>query len=72
MCEYCTEEYYKRNSYKLKGDLDNPIEIDLLISSKDELYISAKWFDDIRNCKMGMASLAKIRYCPWCGRKLED
>lgn len=72
MCEYCTTEYYKRNPYLLKGDMDNEAEVTLRISSEDGLHIYAEWYDELRKDKMCFAALAQLRYCPWCGRKLEE
>ena len=77
MCEYCLSEWYKRNTYDLKGPNDNNAEISLSLDGEEGLLIKAEWIDDFRSSenrpvKMGFLAEAIIRYCPWCGRKLKE
>ena len=66
-CEYCFTQH-KRHEYV--GE-DGETEVRLKIED-DTLLIHLKWYDEWRNCYMGMSMSPLIRYCPWCGRKLEE
>jgi hypothetical protein len=76
MCEYCLSEWYKRNTYELKGTNDNNAEVFLSLDGEEGLLIKAEWDNffekENKSVKMCLAAEAIIRYCPWCGRKLKE
>ena len=72
MCEYCMHEWYKRNTYDLRGPTNKHCEVHLSLDGEEGLLIKAEWVDEHTFEKYGLAAEAIIRYCPWCGRKLEN
>ena len=77
MCEYCLNEWYKRNTYILKGTNNCDAEIKLSLEGEEGLLINGEWVDDFRSnndkfIKMGFSAEAFVRYCPWCERKLKN
>ena len=66
-CEYCFKQH-KRHSYIAE---DGDTEVDLRID-EDMLFIELKWYEKKRKTYLGMGMSPMIRYCPWCGRKLEE
>ena len=79
MCEYCLDEWYKRNIYEIKGDVsDYDVEGKVELNGEEGLDIHFSWNDETRKEKdgrpvrMGLAAAVLIRYCPWCGRKLGE
>ena len=74
MCEYCFKEEYKRNSYKIHGDLDRTIDGEIKVEGESMLEIFFEWPEKIdeKYEQMCFGAGILIRYCPWCGRKLGD
>lgn len=78
MCEYCAPNVNTRNSYEMHsykyGATDASIKISIddcdegLMIECDHAYYNSQ--DIIEH--LGMKAKAIIRYCPWCGRKLES
>lgn len=66
-CEYCFKQH-KQHSYIAE---DGDTEVDLRID-EDMLFIKLKWYDELRKTYLGFGMSPMIRYCPWCGRKLEE
>ena len=67
MCEYCFNE--ERNTYDMVSP-EYGVNGHLSIDEYDNgLYIEFDWKQERDN--YGLAAKVLIRYCPWCGRKLE-
>ena len=65
-CPYCLET---GNSFIVtKLDPDNQVEVEVVACK--EPYLMVRYFNDgwLANWSVGM----KIKYCPMCGRRLED
>jgi len=74
MCEYCRNDWINRNTYDFYTEEQFPVKGSIEINSNDLLF-KAKWrqeTDPGHYEDMGMAARFMIRYCPWCGRKLEE
>ncbi len=67
-CEYC----FKNNIRHEYNAHDGDSSITIKVKDEDGLYIQINWYDNLQKQTMGMATLALIRYCPWCGRKLGE
>ncbi len=75
MCEYCYNETYKRNVYQIKGNNNDGFEGNLSIDNFDGLLLECSWKQETSPKTyetMGLAAKFFIKYCPWCGEKLED
>ena len=66
-CEYCFKQHKRHEYIAEDGDTTASLKID-----KDMLFIELKWYDELRKTYLGMGMSPMIRYCPWCGRKLEE
>ena len=75
MCEYCYNTTIQRNKYVIKGNDDYDVECSLNIDDDDDgLILECSYIIETslkERIPMGLAAKFFIRYCPWCGRKLE-
>ena len=66
MCEYCLDKG-SRNTYDISGfDAEGTLALDDIDNG---LSIKFSWKED--GDDFGVLAKALIRYCPWCGRKLD-
>lgn len=64
-CEYCFTHTAAHKYITEDGESGMKLEI-----QDNGLYIELHWPDEHTKEMRGMAALALIRYCPWCGRPL--
>lgn len=76
MCEYCCDTTFKRNKYIIKGNDDYMFEGSLSLDDLDNnLLLECSYVIETspkERIPMGLGAKFFVRYCPWCGRKLND
>lgn len=77
MCEYCNHDI-ERNTYDINcvDDRGFAAEVSLEVQPYDLLTLQCvfHYYDENKqeSIPMGLTAAIVTRYCPWCGRKLEE
>ena len=73
MCSKCKPHYTEINCrIETLDKLNTGEPVCEIEVNKDVLDVYALWFDEVRETQMALRTQRVIKYCPWCGRKLEE
>ena len=71
MCEYCSNNQLNRSIYTLNAS-NYDVNVKLSIQDKKDLLVELIWEDIHTGEQFGFGGNVHIKYCPWCGGKLDN